>query len=155
MTDTAIPSASNLGVELGQATFTASFEGQTVGPVVANGLTLAPLSTTNTELTGTIVERSSSAGLQSLGHLFSGFLAGLNQTLAVTGQQVITPAQPNKPVNWLSAAFKKLTINVILPGHTYEIISSIKLQDLTVTITEQSEAYSVPSQNNETDVVYK
>ncbi|KAI5474806.1 pre-rrna processing protein [Pseudohyphozyma bogoriensis] len=154
-TDTLIPSPSNLGIQLGTTTFIASFEGQEVGPIAANDLTLAPLTTTSAHLTGTIVKRSSTAGLNSLGVLFSNFLQGENQTLQVTGQEVVSPAQPNSPVNWLSAAFKKLTLNVTLPGETFTIISSIQLQDLTVTITEQSEAYAVPSQNNETDVVYK
>lgn len=55
---------------------------------MANGLTLAPLAITTTQLTGTIVERTSSASTTSLGHLFSGFLAGENQTLAVSGKEV-------------------------------------------------------------------
>ncbi|KAM0750211.1 hypothetical protein T439DRAFT_247618 [Meredithblackwellia eburnea MCA 4105] len=154
-TDSAIPSPSNLGIELGHATFIASFEGQEVGPIDAYNLTLAPLATTDAHLTGTIIKRTSAASTASLGVLFSQFLQGVNQTLQVTGQQVVTPAQPNSPVNWLSAAFSKLTLQVVLPGHVYDIISSIKLQDLTITITEQSEAYAVPTQNNETDVVYK
>ncbi|KAL8278093.1 hypothetical protein RQP46_009553 [Phenoliferia psychrophenolica] len=154
VTDSSIPSPSNLGIELGHASFIASFEGQEVGPIDAFGLVLAPLAVTDAHLTGTIIKRTSAASTTSLGVLFSEFLAGANQTLDVTGNEVVTPAQPNSPCVWLSAAFKKLTLHVILPGHVYEIISSVKLQDLTVTITSQSEAYSVPSQNNETDVKY-
>lgn len=133
----------------------------TVGPIDAFGLTLLPLATTDAHLTGTIIKRTSAASTASLGVLFSQFLAGANQTLDVTGDSVTTPAQPGSPVNWLSAAFKKLTLHVILPGHVYDIISSVKtlhafpafhidlcslqvkLQDLTITITEQSEAYAV------------
>lgn len=132
VTGTSIPSPSNLGIELGQATFTVNFEGQLVGPATAQGLTLAPLSTTNTVLTGAIVERTSAASTQSLGRLFSNFLAGENQTLQVTGRDVVSPAQPGRPVDWLSAAFKQLTINVILPGHVYEIISAVRTFQLSL-----------------------
>ncbi|SCV70806.1 BQ2448_3568 [Microbotryum intermedium] len=156
VTDTAIPSLSNLGVNLGTVNFKAYFEDQLVGPIQGNNLDLAPLTTTTTKLTGTIVKRTSQASTTSLGHLFSGFLAGLNQTLQVKGDSVVSPTQPNKPVNWLSAAFQQLTLQVVLPGKIFpDIISSITLQDLTVRITEQDEAYNVPSRNNETDVIYK
>ncbi|GAA6057282.1 hypothetical protein JCM3770_004534 [Rhodotorula araucariae] len=155
VTDTVIPSLSNLGVQLGTATFLASFQGEEVGPISANDLTLAPLATTAATLTGEIVRRSSKKGLDSLGTLFSQFLQGVNQTLDVTGKEVITPAQPNSPVDWLSAAFKKLTIQVILPGGKYEIIHAVTLQDLTIEITEPADAYAVPTSNNRTDVVYQ
>lgn len=116
VTDSSIPSQSNLGIDLGQATFVASFLGEVVGPITAANLTLAPLSTTSAHLTGTIIKRTSAASTNSLGVLFSQFLAGANQTLQVTGQEVISPAQPNSPVTWLSAAFKKLTLEIVLPG---------------------------------------
>ncbi|GAA5969858.1 hypothetical protein JCM21900_004182 [Sporobolomyces salmonicolor] len=151
---TAIPSPSNLGVQLGTATFIVNFMGQEVGPVSATDLTLAPLATTNAQLAGQIL-RQSGKGLQTLGILFSDFLQGQNQTLEVVGQQVVSPAQPDSPVNWLSAAFKKLTIQVVLPGHVYEIISAITLEDLTIQITQQSEAYMVPTSNNRTDATYR
>ncbi|GAA6063179.1 hypothetical protein JCM10212_003114 [Sporobolomyces blumeae] len=151
---TAIPSLSNLGVVLGTATFEASFMGTDIGPISAHDLTLAAKAVTNAQLTGEIV-RQSGKGLQNLGILFSTFLRGKNQTLDVTGKEVISPAQPNSPVDWLSAAFKKLTIQVILPGHVYEIISAITIDDLTVELTKASEDYNVPSSSNRTDATYK
>jgi len=84
------------------------------------------LATTDAQLVGEIT-RQSGNGLKNLGILFSNFLQGKNQTLQVTGEEVVSPAQPNSPVDWLSAAFKKLTINVILPGRVYEIISAVSL----------------------------
>lgn len=155
VTDASIPSPSNLGIQLGTATFDIIYEGLLVGPVSANDLTLAPRATTNARLEGTIVEQRSQENLNTLGNLFSRFLADEDQTLQVRGKEVISPAQPDSPVDWLSAAFKQLTINVVLPGERYEIISAIQLQDLTIRITEQSEAYAVPSQNNETDVTFR
>ncbi|BGP22157.1 pre-rRNA processing protein [Rhodotorula toruloides] len=154
-TETAIPSLSNLGVQLGTATFIANFQGIEVGPISANDLTLAPLATTDAVLTGEVLRQTSSKGLNMLGVLFSQFLQGVNQTLDVTGQEVVSPAQPNSPVDWLSAAFKKLTIHVTLPGGHYDIIHSVTLQDLTIQITEQSEAYAVPTSNNRTVAIYQ
>ena len=99
-----------------------------MGPIDAYGLVLAPLAVTDSHLTGTIIKRTSAASTASLGVLFSQFLAGANQTLDVTGNEITSPAQPKSPVNWLSAAFKKLTLHVVLPGHVYEIISSVRLR---------------------------
>lgn len=80
-------------------------------------------------------------------------------------------------MTWLSAAFKKLDLSVILPGHVYTVISSIALQDLTASIIEPSQAYAMyvlsnfasfvgfladvmfylvsPITNNATDIVFK
>lgn len=46
--------------------------------------------------------------------------------VAVTGDSVVTPAQ-RAPVNWLSAAFKTLTLNVTLPGKVSKIIYAVRL----------------------------
>ncbi|GJN94719.1 hypothetical protein Rhopal_007810-T1 [Rhodotorula paludigena] len=155
VTETDIPSSSNLGVQLGTATFIASFQGTEVGPISANDLTLAPLATTEATLTGEIVRRSSRSGLEALGVLFTQFLQDVNQTLDVTGEEVISPAQPNSPVDWLSAAFKKLTIQVTLPGGKYEIIHAITLEDLTVEITEPKDDFNVPTSNNRTVAIFQ
>jgi hypothetical protein len=112
------------------------------------------LNTTTARLTGTIVKRTSAASSDSLGVLFSQFLAGKNQTLSVAGQSITSNAQ-STPVTWLSAAFKHLVLDVVLPGHVYTIISSIGIKDLSVSILEQSQAYAVPTLNNVTNVVYK
>jgi len=55
-----------------------------------------------------------------IGDLFSHFLAGDNQTLSVAGESV-QPAGSNGPVSWLSTAFQTLTLEVILPGHKYDV----------------------------------
>lgn len=135
--DSLIPSPSNLGIVLGDVSFIASFEGQQgklcmvwlmvctpaniisislVGPVIGSGLTLPPKSITALPLTGTILATTSQPNLNALGVLFSQFLAGKNSTLQVTGNSVVSPAQPGSPVTWLSAAFKTLTLDVNLPG---------------------------------------
>lgn len=75
---------------------------------------LVPESTTKEHLSGRIVPQSGS-DLDTIGQLFSGFLAGENQTLSVVGESV-QPSGSNGPVTWLSTAFKTLTLSVILPG---------------------------------------
>lgn len=106
--DSLIPSPSNLGITLGDVSFIASYKGQEIGPVNGQDLTLPPKSTTALPLTGTIIYRDDQAGLDSLGEVFSLFLAGENVPLTVTGDSVVSPAQPGSPVNWLSAAFKEV-----------------------------------------------
>ena len=78
------------------------------------GLVLSPESTTKEHLSGRIIPQSGS-NLDTIGKLFSGFLAGDNQTLSVVGDSV-QPSGSNGAVSWLSTAFKTLTLSVILPG---------------------------------------
>ena len=97
-----------------------------VGPVTGTNLFLALLSTTREPLSGRIIQRTSQADAATLGVLFSRFLGGYNQTLDVVGQSVVTAANGNQPVDWLSAAFRTLHLAVILPGKVYQIISSVR-----------------------------
>lgn len=98
-----------------------------VGPVSGKNLVLPPKSVTSIALTGTILQTSSSDNLNALGTLFSQFLTGRTSNLTVTGDSVVSPAQPGSPVTWLSAAFKTLVLPVALEGHVYEVISSVSL----------------------------
>lgn len=153
-TDSLIPSPATLGIELGTANFEIFFEGTDIGPIHASNLFLAPTAVTDAELMGQIT-RKSGKDLETTGKLFSQYLQGVNQTLQVQGVSVISPAQPNSPVNWLSAAFKTLNLQVILPGMKYQIIYSITLSDLTVNlIGDPADSYTVPSSNNQTIAVF-
>ncbi|KAH8925300.1 hypothetical protein BT69DRAFT_1216651 [Atractiella rhizophila] len=152
-TDSSIPSPANLGIVLGKADFTSSFQGVTLGPIVAENLALAPMAVTNTHLDGRIIPQKGD-NLETIGVLFSNYLQGVNQTLDVTGLSVTSPAQPDSPVSWLSKAFKTLTLEVILPGHQYEIINSIKLLDLEAVLVEKSQDFHIPISNKETDAVF-
>ncbi|PWN53595.1 hypothetical protein IE53DRAFT_140447 [Violaceomyces palustris] len=149
-TDSLIPSPATLGIELDTANFEIFFMGSDIGPVHSNNLFLAALSTTATQLVGQIKQQSGQ-GLVNTGILFSNFLQGKNQTLQVKGVSVVTQANGNQPVNWLTAAFKTLTLDVILPGKIYQIIYSITLSDLTVKIRgDPANSYTVPSSSNQT-----
>lgn len=114
-TNALIPSPATLGIDLGNANFQGSFMGNNIGPIGTQNLFLALLSTTFATITG-LFEPQSGDGIRTTGILFSEFLQGHNQTIQATGVSVITPAQPNSPVDWLSAAFRTLTIDVLLPG---------------------------------------
>ncbi|KAJ7209536.1 hypothetical protein GGX14DRAFT_451849 [Mycena pura] len=139
-TDAQIPSASQLGIDLGTVGFISFFESVEVGPLTGSDLFLAASATTDTHLSGRIIPQSGSA-LNTIGQLFSTFLAGENQTLTVQGDSV-QPSGSSQPVTWLSTAFKSLTLNVILPGQQFTIIESIGLDQLSLTMVTQDEAFA-------------
>ncbi len=113
-TDASIPSPSALGVELGTTIFHVFFQGTYLGPAQANDLTLPPKSITTIVLDGKI-SRQSGNDANNLSILFSRFLSNETSILNVQGWEVISPAQPGSPVNWLSAAFKNRVTAAVLP----------------------------------------
>ncbi|KAI0268735.1 hypothetical protein BC834DRAFT_651204 [Gloeopeniophorella convolvens] len=151
-TDSLIPSPAQLGIDLGTASFQASFEGTVIGPLSTTGLVLVPESVTKAHLSGRITPKSG-GDLDTTGKLFSQYLAGQNQTLSVQGDSV----QPSggATVTWLSTAFKTLTLQVILPGHVYQIIDSITLDDLEVVMNEADEAFAPLTSSEHTLATYR
>lgn len=149
-TGASIPNPATLGIQLDTANFEIFFMGTDIGPVRSNNLFLAALATTNTTLEGSITAKSG-RDLQNTGILFTNFLQGKTQILQVKGVSVVTQANGNQPVNWLSAAFRTLTLDVALPGRIYQIIFSITLSDLTVFVNgNPADSYTVPSSSNST-----
>lgn len=152
-TDALIPSPSNLGIELGRVGFQAFFKETNVGPLVADALSLAPLSEARSHLSGRIVPQSG-GDLDNMGELFSNYLQGANQTLVTKGDTVQPPGAPG-PVEWLSTAFKTLSLEVTLPGEKFDVITSIALNDLEVQLTEDSQTWAPPTGSNYTLAKYK
>ncbi|CDO73852.1 hypothetical protein BN946_scf185016.g9 [Trametes cinnabarina] len=152
-TDSLIPSQSQLGIDLGTVTFEASFQGTTVGPLDGDNLFLAPLTETTLHLSGRMVPQSGDA-LNTMGELFSNFLAGKNQSLAVKGESV-QPTGSSGPVQWLSTAFQTVTLNVTLPGQTFNIIQSIDMSDLELVMTEQDQAFAPLASSKQVLAEYK
>lgn len=109
--------SSELGIDLGTVTFNAFFRDVLIGPLSGNHLVLPPQSTVVEHLSGRIVPQSGS-DLDTIGVLFSHYLAGDNQTLAVKGDSV-NPGDGE--VTWLSNAFKTLELSVVLPGQTFKV----------------------------------
>ena len=82
---------------------------------------MAPDATTNLHLSGRITPKSGD-DLNTMGELFTNFLHAENQTLSVQGASV-QPQGSSGPVSWLSTAFKTLTLDVTLPGQSFEVRS--------------------------------
>ncbi|KDQ27871.1 hypothetical protein PLEOSDRAFT_1112748 [Pleurotus ostreatus PC15] len=150
-TDSLIPSPAQLGIQLGTVGFESFFEGTHVGPLSGSGLFLTAGSITPLPLTGRIVPQSDS-DLQTIGKLFSGFLAGQNQTLVAKGDFI----QPGaSSVGWLSEAFKTLELTVTLPGQISEVITAITLDDFAVTMKTPDQAFAPLASSQGTVAQYK
>ncbi|KAI0821788.1 hypothetical protein BC628DRAFT_1341231 [Trametes gibbosa] len=155
-TDSVIPSQARiaeLGIDLGTVNFEASFDGTTIGPLSGSNLFLAPMTDTTLHLSGRMVPQSGD-DLNTMGRLFSDFLAGKNQSLSVQGDSV-QPTGSNGPVQWLSTAFKTVTLNVTLPGERFNIIQSIDMSDLELVMTEQSQAFAPSASSQHILAEYK
>ncbi|KAF5386260.1 hypothetical protein D9615_002421 [Tricholomella constricta] len=152
-TDALIPSPAQLGIDLGTVTFQSFFQGTLVGPLSGKNLFLAANSQTRSHLSGRIRPQSGK-DLENMGILFSKFLAGENQTLITRGDSV-QPDGSDGPVAWLSTAFKTLSLEVILPGQKFEVIQSISLNDLSVTLEKPEQAFAPPTSSEFTLAKYK
>jgi hypothetical protein len=110
-----------------------------------------------------------------MGTLFSQFLGGEKVTLQTRGDSVQPPGTSG-PVDWLSTAFKTLTLDVILPGEKLQVIiillyctdllilrnivivqviEEINLNDLQVTLKSQDQAFLPPTSSQHTVAKYK
>jgi hypothetical protein len=84
-----------------------------------NNLILAPNAQTNTHLSGRITSKKGGE-LDTIGKLFSAYLAGENQTLIAKGD-FVQPSGSSKQVGWLSDAFKTLELSIVLPGQKFDV----------------------------------
>lgn len=151
---TTIPSPASLGIDLETATFKIYYDGVYQGWIKSSDLFLAPKSVTPSVLTGQLTERKSDKELKSTGQLFSLYLQGKNQTLGIVGNNVITKENGNKPVKWLSDAFKTLTLHVTLPGHIYKVLYSISIQDLTAKFLKPEHTWAPLTGSNQSLAVF-
>ncbi|KAG6908393.1 hypothetical protein DXG01_004822 [Tephrocybe rancida] len=152
-TDALIPSVAQLGIDLGSIVFQSFFQDTLVGPLSGENVFLAPDATTKTHLSGRILPQTGK-DLDNLGVLFTNFLAGKDQTLITKGDSV-QPSGSDGPVDWLSTAFKTLTLEVTLPGQKSNVIQSIALNDLSVTLQTPDQAFAPPSSSQFTLAEYK
>ncbi|KAJ3724969.1 hypothetical protein DFJ43DRAFT_1197841 [Lentinula guzmanii] len=151
--DAQIPSPAQLGIDLGTVTFDSFFDNVLVGPLTGENLFLAADAITTTHLDGRIVPQAGS-DLDTIGQLFSDYLAGENITLVARGVSV-QPSGSSSTVTWLSTAFATLSLDVVLPGQKFDVIQTITLADLAVTLEDDSEAYDPPTSSNSTSATYK
>ncbi|WFD30560.1 hypothetical protein MSPP1_001581 [Malassezia sp. CBS 17886] len=150
----AIPSPATLGIELDTANFDIFYMNEFQGPVHSTNLFLAGNATTSAKLQGQITSKTTDKAKNATGQLFSLYLQGINQTLAIKGKNVKTKANGNKPVKWLSDAFKTLTLQVILPGKMYKILYSLTISDLFVTLLDTSKQWEFPTGSNQSLAVF-
>ncbi|KAF9484472.1 hypothetical protein BDN70DRAFT_122528 [Pholiota conissans] len=151
-TDANIPSESQIGIDLGTVNFLSYFSGTLIGPLSTSGLVLKASSLATTRLSGRILPQNG-ADLDNIGKLFSNFLKGENITLQTTGDTV-QPTGSSGTVKWLTAAFKTLTIDVILPGQKLNVIKEIELNDLAVTIKTPAQTFAPPTASHDTIARY-
>ncbi|KAF9222628.1 hypothetical protein BS17DRAFT_802839 [Gyrodon lividus] len=152
-TDSIIPSPAQLGIDMGTVTFQAYLDNTLIGPLTATDLVLPPEAQVTSHLSGRMIPQSGD-GLTVLGQLFSEYLAADNITLSVKGESV-QPTGASSPVTWLSDAFQTLTLNVNLPGQKFNIIQSITLSDLSLSMETQDETFAPLSGSNDTMAEYK
>ena len=153
-TGTTIPSPATLSIDLETTNFNIFFENQYVGPAHASNLFLKGLATTSSILNGFITRKNGNAEVQATGKLFSQYLQGKNSQLSVKGVSVVTRENGNKPVSWLTKAFKTLTLNVVLPGHIYRIVYAMTISDLYMTMMQQSHTWAPPTGSNQSMATY-
>ncbi|KAF9047294.1 hypothetical protein BJ165DRAFT_1464966 [Panaeolus papilionaceus] len=152
-TGAVIPSPAQIGIDLGTANFQTFFQGVLVGPLSASKLVLAANADTTTHLSGRIVPQSGD-DLQVIGTLFSKFLNGENVTLQTVGDSVV-PTGSSTPVQWLSTAFKTLSLDVVLPGQKLQVIEAIQLNDLEVTLLTADQTFAPPTSSVNTVAQYR
>ncbi|KAF9562634.1 hypothetical protein CPC08DRAFT_706528 [Agrocybe pediades] len=152
-TDATIPSPAQIGIDLGTVSFNTFFEGTQVGPLSATNLVLKSNSVTKTHLSGRIVPQSGD-DLDTIGKLFSQFLSGGNSTLQTVGNSV-QPGGSGETVNWLTTAFKTLSLDVTLPGQKFQVIQEIDLNDLQVTLQTPDQDFNPPTSSANTLAKYK
>lgn len=149
-----IPSPASLGMNLETANFKIYYKNLYIGPAGATNLFMAAHSVTHTTLHGFITEKKGDRATNITGDMFSRYLQGLNTTLQIRGDNVVTKENGNKPVKWLSDAFKTLTLNVVLPGRIFQIVHSITIIDLFVTMMKSEDTWAPPISSNQTLATY-
>ncbi|UZJ54482.1 hypothetical protein CBS101457_003802 [Exobasidium rhododendri] len=148
---TSIRSQASLGVQLDYATFDLFFEGTLLGSIQSDKLFLAAHAVTVSSFLGVLNSQANSeVGLAKVGVLFSRYLAGADTILTIRGASVKTRASGMRQVGWLSNSLQRFSTNVTLPGKAQQVLQSIQLSDLTVTIDDSADPNLVIVDNKQT-----
>lgn len=146
----AIPNPAQISLDLGgrDVGFVAAYEGVELGPLeTEGGLVLVAGETSTVRLKGVMTPKSSQEDLDTVGKLFSAFLAGKTSALVTTGSSA--------PVSWLDAAFKTLELDVALVGVKEDVIKSLEIGDLEVEMTQKSEEWAPLTSSRGTRATYQ
>ena len=151
---TALPSPANLGIQLDEINVDLYYHNHIQGNAHSVNLFLAALSTTNAPLYGYLTKRTSNAQTNATGELFSRYLQGKNTTIQAKGKSVVTRANGNKEVDWMTKAIKTLTLETVLPGHIYKVLKSITISDMLATIMDRKSQWRFPIGSNQSIAVF-
>ncbi|KAL1699067.1 hypothetical protein EV121DRAFT_296530 [Schizophyllum commune] len=113
-----------------------------VGPLSGQGLILAPQSATTKHMTGRFTPKSDDE-LDTIGDLFMRYLQAENISLTAQGDTVMPDG--SSEIEWLSDAFKTLELEVTLLGESFDIIQSISIDDLEVTMESDDQTWVKPA----------
>ncbi|KAL1735691.1 hypothetical protein EV714DRAFT_280260 [Schizophyllum commune] len=150
--DVVIPSPAQLGIDLGTVSFKSLYKDVNVGPLSGEGLVLAPQSETTKHMAGRITPKSDDE-LDTIGDLFTRYLQAENISLTAQGDTVMPDGSTQ--IGWLSDAFKTLELEVTLQGESFDIIQSISIDDLEVTMESDDQTWAPASSSEKTNAVYK
>lgn len=131
---TLINNPSQLGMELSRFGVNVEGNGSFLGPAGASNMfTLAALTQTHLNLTGTLVSQNNSQALQVLSNVFTNFVHNQPTGLVVRGDY----AGPTN-VTWINNAIKTLSIPVTLPSVAFNVIRGVTLNQLSLAFTPSS-----------------
>ncbi|KAI8975148.1 hypothetical protein BDF20DRAFT_822209 [Mycotypha africana] len=147
--ETTIKNPSQVGFNLSGVAFESSYKGTVLGPLGSNGAAVfPPQGTASISLKGRLVPQKGE-GLKAVAEIFDNYLSANDSIINVKG---VSGSGPNGVVNWLSTAFKTLTIpNVVMPGPKVkpQLIPGITMKQMTLDLTKDPWAPPTSSSNVE------
>lgn len=148
--DVSISNPSQVGFNLGGASFENYFGSVDIGPLSSKGgANFAPVSTSRMSMTGRLIPQTTQAGITAITTIFGHYLSGQSSTLTIYGD---SGSGANGQVSWLTKAFKTIKIeNVVLPGPTTipTLIPAITMKNLQLDFTKDQWAPSTSSSDTE------
>lgn len=145
---TTIKNPSQVGFNLAGVNFESFFENVDLGPLGSNGAAVfPPQGVGNIDMKGRLIHQDSSEGIAAVTKVFENYLSANDSKVDVKG---VSGSGPNGEVDWLTKAFKTLTIkDVILPGPPVkpELIPAITMKDMQLDFTKDPWAPPAGSNN--------
>ncbi|KAI8071000.1 hypothetical protein BC940DRAFT_365659 [Gongronella butleri] len=142
---TTIDNPSQVGFSLQSVNFAAYYKDTELGPLGASPGNFAPAAKSNVNMTGRLIPQTTQEGLDAVTQVFENYLAAKDTLVDVKG---VSASGPQGQVQWLTNAFKTLTIqNVIMPGPKEKptLIPSITMLDMQLDFTKDAWSPSASS----------
>ncbi|KAL1915516.1 uncharacterized protein VTP21DRAFT_6640 [Calcarisporiella thermophila] len=148
---TSLQNPSNVGLLAQSAGFEASFKNIKVAELAALNQLIDSEAEVNLALQGRLLPQTTEEGLKAASELFNNFIHGIDTPLDVTGGDVLGGGGK---VDWLSAAFRTLKLNLVLPGAKgLQLLPAITIKQFALAFTKET-AYSplISSDNVEAEL---